>query len=231
MPAVPDPQTLGTLSFFQGLAPEQLQTLNTLLHRKTFPAGATLMTAEQPGEVAYLIVSGTVKVHVEQADGSDVILAILGPGELLGELSLIQQQGRSANVVTLESSTLFWLDRLAFEHSLDTLPQLARNLNRILARRLRLANAQIQSLATKDIFGRVACLVLAFADTYGRPTTDGAIEVPLRLTQSDLASLVGASRVRVNQVLGFYKERSYLAIQPDYHLIIHDRTALTRRCQ
>lgn len=231
MPATVDPNTLATLPLFHGLPQEALSRLTRLLHRKTFAAGTTLMTAEQPGEVAYIVVSGTVKVHIEQADGSDVILAILGPGALVGELSLIEDQGRSATVETLEESTLLWLNRAAFDECRATMPEINHNLVRLLARRVRLANAQIQSLATKDVFGRVACLLLVFAELYGMPGANGDILIPLRLTQSDLGSLVGASRVRVNQVLGFYKDRKYLSIHPNFHITLHDPTALTRRCE
>lgn len=231
MPASVDPNSLATLPLFHGLSHEALSWLTKRLHRKTFAAGTTLMTAEQPGEVAYLVVSGTVKVHIEQADGSDVILAILGAGALVGELSLIEDLGRAATVETLEESTMLWLDRAAFDELRATIPEINHNLVRLLARRVRLANTQIQSLATKDVFGRVACLLLVFAELYGVAGANGDILIPLRLTQSDLGSLVGASRVRVNQVLGFYKERRYLSIHPNFHITLHDQEALSRRCQ
>ncbi len=224
-----DVNTLAALPLFHGLSHEALQQLARRLHRKTFAAGAILMTAEQPGEVAYLVVSGTVKVHIEQADGSDVILAILGAGTLVGELSLIEDLGRSATVETLEESTLLWLDRATFDDCRATMPEINHNLVRLLARRVRLANTQIQSLATKDVFGRVASLLLVFAELYGTPGVNGEILIPLRLTQSDLGSLVGASRVRVNQVLGFYKQRAYLTMHPNFHITLHDPVALSRR--
>ena len=231
MPVVIDSNVLNRVPLFHGLPPEHVMHIQSLLHRKTFPAGSMLMTTEQPGEVAYLILTGTVKVHVEQAAGSDVILAILGAGQLVGELSLIEQQARSATVATLEESTLLWIDRVAWQQCLETMPALTLNLVRMLARRLRLANAQIQALATQDVFGRVARQLLAFAEEYGQPTTDGATIIPLRLTQSDLASLVGASRVRVNQVLSFYQQRKFVAIHPNHHLMILNAQALAQRCQ
>lgn len=231
MAVVPNASSLGELPLFQGLSPEQLQHLNTLLRRKTFPAATDVITADQPGEVAYIILSGTVKIHIEQADGGDVLLAILGPGELVGEMSLVEQIGRSATVVTLEESTLFWLDRTTFEGCMRTMPGMAYNLIRILSRRLRLANAQIQSLATLDVFGRVARQLLAFAQEYGQTDPSGMVRIPLHLTQSDLASLVGASRVRVNQVLGFYRQQSYIAIDQNARITILNPQALHQRCQ
>ncbi len=231
MRSVLDPSTLATIPLFQGLEPAQLARLQELLHRTTFPGGSTIMATEQLGEVVYVILMGTVKVQVEQADGREVILAICGAGEVVGELSLLDNTGRSATVVTLEESTLLWMDRTRFQECLDTMPTLARNLLGILARRLRLRSAQIQALATQDLYGRVAHQLLAFAEAYGQPTPQGAVVIPLRLTQSDLAGLIGASRSRVNQVLGFYKERHYISIDQSGHITVHNLAALAQRCQ
>jgi CRP/FNR family cyclic AMP-dependent transcriptional regulator len=231
MVAAPNFHISGELPLFQGLPPDQMQQVSSLVRRKTFPAGADIITADQPGEVAYIILSGTVKIHVEQADGGDVLLAILGPGEIVGEMSLLEHTGRSASVVTLEESTLLWMDRAAFAECLQTMPAMTANLVRILSRRLRLANAQIQSLATLDVFGRVARQLLAFAHEYGQPTESGAIRIPLHLTQTDLAALVGASRVRVNQVLVFYRQQNYISVDQNARITILDQAALLQRCK
>lgn len=230
MPAVPDAQALGTLPLFQNLPSEQLQQMNVVLRRKLFPAGTDIVTAEQPGEVVYIILDGTVKIYAEQADGSCVILALLGAGEIFGEMSILENIGRSATVVTLEDSTILWLDRLTFEAGLQRLPDMNHNLVRILSRRLRLANAQIQALATLDVFGRVARQILAFASEYGQQHSHGVL-IPLRLTQSDLAGMVGASRVRVNQVLVFYKQQGYITVDQDARITLLNKEALTARCQ
>ena len=231
MVAMQDSNTLGAMLLFRGLTPEQLSTLSGLLRRRTVPAGATLMLAEDMGEVAYLILSGTVKIALDQADGSEMILALLGPGEIVGEMSLVDRQGRSAGVVTQEACTLLALDRSTFERCLQTMPVLPLNLVRLLARRLRLANAQIEALGTLDIYGRVARQILAFAHEYGEPLGDGALRIPLRLTQSDIAGLVGASRVRVNQVMVAYKRRKYISVDHAYRITVHNVAALAKRCQ
>jgi CRP-like cAMP-binding protein len=110
------------------------------------------------------------------------------------------------------------------------MPMMALNLVNILSRRLRLANARAESLATLDIHGRVAAQLLVFAKEHGESTLDGDVVIPLRLTQSDLASIIGASRVRVNQALGFYKRRNYLSVNCDLQIVIHNPEALSRRC-
>jgi CRP/FNR family cyclic AMP-dependent transcriptional regulator len=231
MSALPDPTALSELVLFRDLDPEQLTWLNDHLHLKTFPAGSNIVAAEQPGEVVYIVLEGTIKICIEQVDGTEVILAILGPGDTVGELSLIDSAGRSANVVTMERSRLVWMDRDTFWESLQKMPLITYELLHVLGDRLRLANEQIQALATLDIYGRVARQILAIAERYGRVTSDGEIVIPIRLTQSDIASLVGASRERVNQVMVAYKQQNYISTDQNYRITIHDRQALVQRCR
>lgn len=225
MPVPADPQTIAALPLFRGLSTAELARVNDLLGKTRFPAGATIMTATQPGEVAYVVLDGTLKVSVVQADGRELALAILGPGELVGELALADRGGRSADVVALEPATLFWLDRTQFGQLRREIPALTENLLTLLARRLRLANAQLQAIATLDVHGRVARQLLALADAYGEPAI-GGVRIPLRLTQGDLANLVGATRVRVNEVLVGFKRRRALSVDPRHRITIHDRDAL-----
>ena len=107
----PDPSTLKNLALFAGLEERDIRWLAERLHSKTFPADTSIMTVEQPGEVVYIIMTGTVKVHIEQAGGSDVVLAILGSGDTVGEMGMLDSAGRSASVDTLEKSTVLWMDR------------------------------------------------------------------------------------------------------------------------
>jgi len=160
-----------------------------------------------------------------------VILAILGPGDTVGEMSLVDSAGRSANVVTLEKSELLWMDRATFQECLQTMPAVTYNLVHILSDRLRLANEQIQALATLDVYGRVARQVLAFARQYGRPTDDGGTLIPIRLTQSDIADLVGASRERINQVVVSYKRQKYIAVDRRYRITVYNKEALAQRAR
>ena len=231
MPAVRNPNDLNEIDLFRDLTAEEFAWLNDHLNRRTVPAGYYLFTAEEPGEVVYIIRAGTVKIHTEQEDGTDVILAILGTGDTVGEMSLLEGDGRSASVVTLEESTLLWMDRETFQECMRRMPAITYNLVLILAGRLRLANAQIQSLSSLDIYGRVARQVLAFAQQYGQVTDEGDIMIPLRLTQSDLASLVGATREHVNRAMRTYKQQKHLSVDTRYHITIHNQRALAQRCE
>jgi CRP/FNR family cyclic AMP-dependent transcriptional regulator len=110
MPIKPaDPRALAETSLFNGLPLGQLEELVRYMRCKTFAAGTHVLSAEQPGDVVFVILNGTVKIELEQADGTSVILAVLGAGETVGEMSAIDNLGRSASVVTLEEATLAWI--------------------------------------------------------------------------------------------------------------------------
>ena len=230
MAGVADPAALGGLALFTGLSPAELGRVNDALGRTKFPAGATVMTVTQPGEIAYIVLEGTLKVGVVQADGRELTLALLGPGELVGELAVADRSGRSANVEALEPATLLWLDRAALTTLRRELPAVTENLLALMARRLRLANARLQAMAMLDVHGRVAFQLLALADAYGETLPSGRTQIPLRLTQGELASLVGATRVRVNEVLVGFKRRKVLEVDARHRVTILDRDELAAYC-
>lgn len=222
---------LADIQLFDGLTHAQLEWVAQRAHRRVFPAGTNVLTIEQPGEAVYIILHGTVKIHVEQGDGRDVILSILGAGDLLGEMSLIDSIGRSASALTLENSLMLWMGKQTFNRLLDEFPPVARNLVRILTARVRLSDQLIQALATLDVYGRVARQMLAFAERYGRPNADGEIRIPIALTQGDIADLVGASRKRVNQVMVAFKSQDLLNTDAEGHIILYDHEGLARYCR
>jgi CRP/FNR family transcriptional regulator, cyclic AMP receptor protein len=220
---------LADIDLFTGLTPAQLDWIAQRAHRRVFEAGRNLMTIEQPGEAVYIILHGTVKIHIEQNE-RDVILSILGAGDLLGEMSLIDSVGRSASAVTLEDSLLLWMDKVTFYYILDNFPAVARNLVKILSARVRLSDQLIQALATLDVNGRVARQLLAFAEKYGYPK-DGATQIRIVLTQSDIADLVGASRKRVNQTMVLLKERGLIDTDTDGRIAIKNGEGLASYCR
>ena len=220
---------LSYIQLFEGLTPTQLDWVAQRAHRRVFEAGRNVMTIEQPGEAVYIILHGTVKIHIEQPE-RDVILAILGSGDMLGEMSLIDSVGRSASAVTLESSLLLWMDKATFNYILDNFPPVARNLVRIMSARVRLSDQLIQALATLDVNGRVARQLLAFAEKYGHEKNNGT-QISIVLTQSDIADLVGASRKRVNQTMVSFKEQGLIDTDTNGRIAIKDSEGLARFCK
>ena len=219
---------LSDIQLFEGLTPAQLDWVSHRAHRRVFPTGKNVMLIEQPGEAVFIILHGTVKVYTEQG-GRDAILSILGTGDLIGEMSLIDSVGRSASVVTLEDSLMLWMDKVTFNYILDNFPPIARNLVKILSARVRLSDQMIQSLATLDVNGRVARQLLAFAERYGRDA-EGMVKIRITLTQSDIADLVGASRKRVNQTMVYFKEEGLVSMDADGRINIHSKEGLARFC-
>jgi CRP/FNR family cyclic AMP-dependent transcriptional regulator len=231
MPAVDDVKVLNQVGLFEGLSTEDLNRLNLLLHKRSFATGLNIITVAQPGDLVYVLLDGTVKIYVDQLDGSEVILAFLGPGDTFGEMSMVDTAGRSANVIALEECNCLIMDRNAFYQCLKSMKGLSYNLVRLLSRRLRLANEQIQALSTLDVRGRVARQLLAFAQQYGEADPSNNVRIPLRLTQTDVAALVGASRERVNQVIVDFKDSGFISVDPSHRFTVHDVQALVGRCQ
>jgi CRP-like cAMP-binding protein len=222
---------LAEVPLFRGLSSPQLEWVERLLRYKAFPAGRDIITMGLPGEAAYIILGGTVKLHAEQANGVDVVLGLLGPGEIFGDISLIDGAVRGATAVTQSEATLGWLDRASFQECLQTLSQVFLNYTRILARRQRILEEKVQILASLDAHGRVARQILSFAREYGEEDGDGTIRLTVPLTQTDIAGLTGISRARANQVLVDYKRCGYITVAQNHHISIHDPMALARRCR
>jgi CRP/FNR family cyclic AMP-dependent transcriptional regulator len=217
------------LPIFQGLTATELDWVARHSHRNTFPTGTRVLVSEQPGEAMYVILAGTVKVYIEQK--KPVLLSIIGEGDMLGEISLLDSSGHSASAVTLEDSLLLWINKAAFYEMLDTMPRIARNMVQMMATRLRMNNDLIQALAILDTYGRVARQILAFADRYDPNELNEKVLIPITVTQADMSDLVGASRRRVNQAMGYFKEQGYITVNPAGKMLVLNRAGLRRYCQ
>ena len=125
--------------------------ISGFVRRTTVPAGTILISAQVPGEAVYFVVEGSVKVQLVRESGVELTLALLGPGDIVGEMSLVTGRGRSAHVITRESTTLLWMDRRAFLKALELAPGLSRNLITELSSRLQVANERFQALAEAKV--------------------------------------------------------------------------------
>src|SRR5215212_3109467 len=171
--AVIDAGALARIPLFEGILRSEITRLLGHLHEMSFPAGSNVLVAEQPGEAVYVILTGSVKVHTVRPDGTEVVLAVLGAGEVLGEMSAADSLGRSASVVTLEETNLLWMDQRTFGLSGASSTIIFRNLAKVLSRRVRLATARLISLSSLDVPGRVASQLLSLAREYGLESPEG----------------------------------------------------------
>ena len=226
-----DVNQLTKIALFEGLTLDQLTPVAEHARQRTYKADEAIVHQDDPGETFYIILRGTVKISTTLANGSEVFLALLASGDTFGEMSLIDSGGRAADVVTQEETALISFDRYTFDRLMDTVPRFPRNLMRVLARRLRLANIRIQAHCTLDVYGLVARQILEFADLYGTSLENGDRLIPIRLTQGNMAELVGASRERVNQVMVAYRQKGLISVDSAYHITVHKPKELLKRLQ
>jgi CRP/FNR family transcriptional regulator, cyclic AMP receptor protein len=214
---------------FAGMPTLQIDWIKSRIHLHAYPAGVDMIVVGTSGEQVFLILEGLVKVYAPQLDGSEVILNLLGPGALVGEMSILDKSYRSASVITLEDTVAGWLSDDDFLDALQQFPKFSFNLLKILSTRLRLTNEHMQALASLEVHGRVAHQLLAFAEFYGQPVAEG-IQIALKLPQGEIAELVGASRKRVNQAMGDLKREGKINFDSDRRVTILDEQALKDMC-
>jgi CRP/FNR family cyclic AMP-dependent transcriptional regulator len=215
---------LATVPLFKSLDPAELAQFAELVREKAYPKGNVILFEDDPGDSLFIVRTGRVKVVLVAEDGREVILGILGVGEHFGELSLIDEQPRSAHVIAMEESELLVLRREDFRKRVEANPSVAWSLLAELSRRLRKADGQIGSLVLLDVPGRIARMLLDAADN-----GDGIlIEKPL--THQTIAHLIGASRETVSRAMRDFTDAGWIATERR-RIRIADRPALMKRSQ
>jgi CRP/FNR family cyclic AMP-dependent transcriptional regulator len=196
MTATVSTAVLKNVPMFTGFPDESLRLLATLVTRKSVSRGTTIMVAGDPTDSLYIVISGRLKVMMSDAEGKEVILAILGSGEFFGEMGLIDDAPRSASVVSIESCELLCVTKRDFKRCLAENFEMSMAVMRGLVKRLREADRKINSLALLDVYGRVARLLIDMSED-----VDGQKVVSKRLPKQDIAKMIGASREMVSRVM------------------------------
>lgn len=199
---------LRTVPLFASFPEEPLRTLATLVTRRSATRGSIIMAAGDPTDSLYIILAGRFKVMMSDADGKEVILSILGPGEFFGEMGLIDDAPRSASVVAIEPCELLVITRRDFKRCMTENTEMAMAVMKGLVRRLREADRKIGSLALLDVYGRVARLLLDMSET-----VDGQKMVTKRLPKQDIAKMIGASREMVSRVMKDLQTGGYIEMR------------------
>jgi CRP/FNR family cyclic AMP-dependent transcriptional regulator len=224
----PDKETsyFKQVSIFADLPEEDMRALTSVAKRRIFRAGEVIFHREDPGQVLYMIKDGKVKICIISPDGQEISLAVLGKGEYFGEFALLDGLPRSSDAVALEKVECYTLQRSDFQNAILKNPKIAVLVLEALTKRLRNTDQMIEDLIFLDVYGRVAKKLLELADTHGVKVDDG-IRIDVRLTQQELASMVGASRESVNKVLGYFTDKNF--ISTDKHRITLHRIADLKR--
>ncbi len=207
-----DPQALlRRVPLFKDVSDEALFGLAPQLRRRTYRKGTMIFHKDQAGDALYIIESGGVRIFLPAEGGEELTVDLLRPGDVFGEMALLDGRPRSASIDTLEDTVVYTLGRDEFQRYLTATPQLASALIELLSTHVRHLMEYTETLAFLDVPARVAKVLLDLAHRYGTKTTNG-IEIDMDLTQAELARMVGATRERVNRALASFRAQGALEL-------------------
>jgi CRP/FNR family cyclic AMP-dependent transcriptional regulator len=214
---------------FSGLDEQAASILESSMAASSLKRGEVLFNEGDDGNQLYVVTGGKVKLGRTSPDGRENLLAILGPGQMFGELSFFDPGPRSATATAVTDLDLKSLGHDALIPILSDHADVALALLHQLAGRLRRSNEIVGDLVFSDVPGRVAKALLDLAGRFGRKADDG-VHVNHDLTQEELAQLVGASRETVNKALADFASRGWLRLEPR-SVVILDLDRLQRRAR
>lgn len=190
-----------------GLSAEELRLLEQHAAVRRYRKQTVVMEKGDEANALYIILSGEVKVFASDSNGKEITLNQLGPGEYVGELAIIDGAARAASVVTLKDSSFLVVQKAAFQTLLAAQPDVAFRLLVHMVGRVRTLTKEIENLALRDVYGRVADTLTARASMENdRLITDA-------MTQKDIANLTGASREMVSRIFKDLKAGGYIALE------------------
>ena len=221
--------SLRKVSLFAGLDDASWESLRSRLRSSSHPRGAVIFAEGDSGGELHVILSGKVKISRAAVDGRENLLAVLGPGDLFGELSLFNPGPRTATAATATDVQLATFAHDDLRPVIIEQPEVAAELLRVLAERLRQTNDAMADLVFTDVPGRVAKALLSLGERFGETDKDG-VRVHHDLTQEELAQLVGASRETVNKALSDFGTRGWLRVD-GRTVVLLDLERLRRRAR
>jgi CRP/FNR family transcriptional regulator, cyclic AMP receptor protein len=182
-------------------------------------ADEVLFLASDPGDGCYRIDEGLLKVSMMSRTGTERILAFMGPGSIVGELSMIDGRPRSAAVVAVRDATLSFLSRASFEAFAQRQPDIYKSLVTLLATRLRETDTVIAAGSFLPLKGRVASTLLELADHFGQDVGSGRVVIRQKIGQSDIAAMAGIARENVSRILNDWKRRKLVSRLSGYYCL------------
>ena len=202
---------LAGLTLFADLEAQQLEHIAQRVQRRTFALGVTLFHQDMPGTMMYMIEMGSVRVISIGRTGQELTLNVLGPGEIFGELSILDGQQRSATAITLVPIVVWLLSQADLNEFMSKYPPVNQAMIQILVERVRATARRLEAMTFQDVLGRLAFELLSLADRSGQPYEQG-IEITIPLTQVDLASMVGATRESVNKAVSVLRSKELINV-------------------
>lgn len=207
------------IPLFSELNEKDLEKITQVASKQRYHKDNLILIEEEIGSTMFVILEGRVKISRISDDGREVILSILSEGDFFGEMSLLDGQTRSANVTAIEEAELLVIRREDFLQMLRDYPQIAINLLKELAQRIRKSDEHIKSLSLQDATGRVASTLLRIAEDSG-VFRKGQVEISELPLQQDLANMAGTSRETISRVIKSLMVQGYLKIQKGKIIIL-----------
>jgi len=197
--------------------------------RRRYRRGDIIFQKDDPGHSLFIVARGSVRIYVPSTQGSDLTLAVLGPGHFFGDLSLLDGRPRSASAAALGDTNVVILERSDFVAVIRTRPAAVMSVLSVVVRRLRDTDEMASDLAFLDVGGRLAKKLLDLAATNGVKRDDGVL-LDMPITQEELANMIGVTRESVNRNLSLFR-RVGLVAKEGRRFVLRDPAGLRRRCE
>jgi CRP/FNR family cyclic AMP-dependent transcriptional regulator len=213
--AVPRSVTTSTLSvlrkhpIFSDLDAAALDQLCRYGKHSTLKRGATIVSKGDPGNSMFAVISGTVKISITSADGRSAILNLIGPGEIFGEVAVLDGQARTADVTANTSCEIFIIDRREFIPFVKSQPALAMKFIELLCTRLRWTSDQVEQVILQNLPGRLASALIRLTEKYKLAPGGRTIAV----TQQEISEMVGMTRESINKQLRVWADRKWVRLE------------------
>jgi CRP-like cAMP-binding protein len=208
----PDPELVKLVSghvLLGQLEPEELKRVLAFARTERFPAGQVIFRRGEPGHSMMTVISGRIKISVSSSEGKEAVLAILGRGEVLGEMALIDGKERSADATAMEASEALSIHRRDFIPFLERNPAICLRLLGVMSDRLRRTSEMVEDRSFLDLPGRLAKTLLDLGRTEGVDTKDG-LRIDMPMSQSAFGAMLGASRETINKQLKSWQDEGLI---------------------
>jgi CRP/FNR family cyclic AMP-dependent transcriptional regulator len=223
MPTDDARRLLGECILFRELGADERQALFARVHIRSYAAGETVFHMGSAGDSLMAVLSGSIRISVPSPEGKEIVLAILQPGEVFGEIALLDGKERTADAKAITECHLATLERREVLSFLDRQPSIWPKLVSVLCGRLRNTDQHIAELALLQLPTRLAKALLRFASLEDEPS--GRPRLRVQLSQRELGNICGASRESVNKCLGAWQRRGIVQIDEGV-VMVTNRTAL-----
>jgi CRP-like cAMP-binding protein len=213
---------------FQSMQPAELDEIISFASERRFPRGAIIFHKGDPGSSIMAVLMGRVRVSSVSMEGKEVTLNVIGPGEIFGEIALLDGKPRSAGAQATEDTTLMVVERKHFLPFLMRHENLVERLLVIMCDRLRRTSLHVEEISLFDLQARLARVLVKLAADYGRPIDRipaAGVRIDLKISQSELGKLVASSRESVNKQLRIWREEGIIDLDAGF-LVIRDLSAL-----